>query len=148
MSLPLNLWKQQHIDETLETIKRKFTKQKAEKIIAQHPNRYQVELTKIKTYIPVSYQQSDEIILFSNKYNHVIKLMTNQPYFNQNLSSVEGVDTIYSLPYDNKIQYFNESLQNFLSKDNLINFITGISFNLANGDDAIVGSQVVKNQFI
>ncbi|WP_180560233.1 C80 family cysteine peptidase [Arsenophonus endosymbiont of Apis mellifera] len=148
LSLPLNLWKQQHIDETLESIKRKFTKQEVEKIIAQHPNRYQIELTKIKTYIPVSYQPSDEIILFSNKYNHVIKLMSNQPYFDRKLPSVETVNAIYSLQNNNQIQYSNESLQKFLSKDNLINFITGINFNLANGDDAIVGSQVVKNQFI
>ncbi|WGL97291.1 C80 family cysteine peptidase [Arsenophonus sp. aPb] len=148
VSLPLNLWKQQHLDEVLETIKRKFTKQEIEKIIAQHPNRYQIELAKIKTYIPVSYQPSDEIILFSNKYNHVIRLLANQPYFNQNLASVKAVNAIYSIPNNNQIQYFNESLQKFLSKKNLINFITGISYNLANGDDAIVGSQVVKNQFI
>lgn len=39
-------------------------------------------------------------------------------------------------------------MSSYLSKESIKSYITGISFNLANGDDTIVGYQTVKNQFI
>jgi len=146
--LPTNLWKQQQIDEVQQLIKRKFTKQEIEKIIAQYPNRYQIEFAKVETYIPASSEPINEMILLSSKFNNVVRQMINQPHIRHNLSNIEQVNAIYSLQLNNQSEYFNESLSSYLSKESIKSYITGISFNLANGDDTIVGYQTVKNQFI
>ncbi|WP_119711339.1 hypothetical protein [Arsenophonus endosymbiont of Aleurodicus floccissimus] len=148
MILPINLWKQQQIDEAQQVIEQKFTKKEVEKIIVQYPNRYQVEFAKVETYIPVSSESINEMILLSSKFNNVVKQMINQLHIRHNLSNIKQVNAIYSLQLNNQSEYLNESLSSYLSKESIKNYITGISFNLANGDDTIVGSQTVKNQFI
>ncbi|WP_406933498.1 calcium-binding protein, partial [Arsenophonus nasoniae] len=147
-TLSINLWKQQQIDDTIEITSRKFTKEEVEKIIQQYPNRYQVQVAKIKTYIPNSSIASDEILILNREFDNLLKKLINHHRFNNYQFDVDQSKVIYSLPQTQQPVYVYDNLNNYLSKDNLRNYLTGVNFNFANGDDIIVGFASIKNQFI
>ncbi|HGJ5874317.1 MAG TPA: C80 family cysteine peptidase [Arsenophonus apicola] len=146
LSLSVNLWKQQQLEQVIEASKRKFTAEEVRKIIAQYPERYLVEPAKLKTYIPINAEGDNEVLMLSREHDNLIKLLKNKPYLDNYLFS--NVNAIYSLSGTDQPEFIYENSQDYLMKGGLKRKITGINFNFGYGDDIIVGLAEVKNRFL
>ncbi|WGL96604.1 hypothetical protein [Arsenophonus nasoniae] len=146
LTLPINLWKQQQIDNIIQINKRKFTAEEIKKIFHQYPDRYEVEVDKIKTYIPLQSIATNEIILLNREYDNLIKRITNKPFLGNYL--FRQANAIYSLPGNGQPEYIFESLDSYFMKGVLRKYITGSNFNLGDGDDIAVGLSLAKNRFV
>lgn len=146
LSLPINLWKQQQVGDVMEIYKRKFTAEEIKKIINQYPDRYQVEVAKIKTYISLRNISTNEVILLGREYDDLVKKLINKPLIEN--YQFHQANAIYSLPGNRQSKYIYESLDNYFMKGQLRKYITGCNFNLGDGDDIAVGLSSVKNRFV
>ncbi|WGO84624.1 C80 family cysteine peptidase [Arsenophonus apicola] len=143
------LWTNDKIDFAIEQNKRRFSEAEVKLILQQFPLRYEIEVVKIKEYIPTTYTATDEIILLAPDHDNILSnfgdiVVEQKRIFTSNSKNSK---VLYFTALNNQYDHNYDLIENYLAETYQKENISAVSFNTANGNDVIIGLDTLANRF-